>query len=496
MVVAGATHTVLLRSSGEAFAIGGNEHGQCNIPLPCSGRHVVTLGAGRSHTVLLYSDGSADAIGNNEKGQCDIPQLPQGLSYVSVACGGAHTVLIRSDGQAVACGENDAQQCDIPLPPSGLHYVAAAAGFWHTVVIREDGNAIACGLNNFGQCKIPQLPLGTCYTAVAAGTFFTVLVRDDGKASACGLNNYGQLDIPVIPDGETAKYMKVAAGFFHTLLLRDDGEIATCGQNDEGQLAIPKPPVDITYVGIASGGMHSLLLASDGHAIAIGLNQNGQCDVQEPPAGLHYVVSLSPDAELDREPDVETYINPSQRLPSSPQELPRSFRHIEESLSENASRQTEQRHSEYDADDSEHSMNSERWQPTSCEVAFNQAACQHKLISELSDCDESVAEELEVPEQLLACDLESSCHPQSDVGDVESVPEELEDSPSPCRIIGVPHDSVSPLVACIEDEEREEDDVEERAHKTTGRNRTSSASWDSSCERESTATSVPTDDGT
>ena len=72
------------------------------------------VSAGKSHTVLLRSDGQAVTCGSNSSGQCSIPLLDEGISYSQVSAGESHTVLLRSDGQAVACGFNSNGKCNIP----------------------------------------------------------------------------------------------------------------------------------------------------------------------------------------------------------------------------------------------------------------------------------------------------------------------------------------------------------------------------------------------
>ena len=52
-----------------------------------------------SHTVLLRTDGQAVACGYNSYGQGNIPPLDEGLLYSQVSAGNSHTVLLRSDGQ-------------------------------------------------------------------------------------------------------------------------------------------------------------------------------------------------------------------------------------------------------------------------------------------------------------------------------------------------------------------------------------------------------------
>eukprot|EP00435_Cladocopium_sp_Y103_P058628 s1077_g20.t1 len=99
--------------------------GQCNIPALDEGMAYTQVSAGGGHTVLLRSDGNAVAIGDNGVGQCNIPPLDEGLEYTLSSAGGSHTVLLRSDANAVATaiGDNDQGQCNIPSPEPGVGYI-------------------------------------------------------------------------------------------------------------------------------------------------------------------------------------------------------------------------------------------------------------------------------------------------------------------------------------------------------------------------------------
>ena len=102
-----------------------------------------------SHTVLLRSDGNAVAIGGNGAGQCNIPPLDDGMAYTGISGGSAHTVLLRSDGIAVAIGLNNCRQCDIPLPEPGIYYVgdltcAGSVALQLEVVVEGDAVTLIC----------------------------------------------------------------------------------------------------------------------------------------------------------------------------------------------------------------------------------------------------------------------------------------------------------------------------------------------------------------
>ena len=97
------------------FACGSNRDGQCNIPPWDEGNPYSQVSAGNSHTVLLRSDGQAVACGSNSSGQCGVPPLEKGTPYAQVSAGGSHTVFLRSDGEAVACGQNLDGRCSISI---------------------------------------------------------------------------------------------------------------------------------------------------------------------------------------------------------------------------------------------------------------------------------------------------------------------------------------------------------------------------------------------
>ena len=276
MEFAGCSHTVLLRSDGQAVACGLNTDGQCSIPRLDEGLSYSQVSAGHSHTVLLRSDGHAVACGQKSDGRCSIPPLDEGLSYSQVSAGVNHTVFLRSDGQAVACGHLDGR-CSIPPLDEGLLYSQVSGGQSHTVLLRSDGQAVACGPFFCGHCNIPPLEEGISYTQVSAGVCHTVLLRSDGQAVACGSNSDRQCNIPPLDGG--LSYSQVSAGVSHTVLLRSDGQAVACGSNSDRQCNIPPLDEGLLYSQVSAGNSHTVLLRSDGQAVACGRNTCGQCNV-------------------------------------------------------------------------------------------------------------------------------------------------------------------------------------------------------------------------
>ena len=62
-----------------------NEGGQCDVPALPSRTQYLQAAAGAGHTVLLRSNGEAVAFGDNDGGQCDVPALPPSTRYVQAA---------------------------------------------------------------------------------------------------------------------------------------------------------------------------------------------------------------------------------------------------------------------------------------------------------------------------------------------------------------------------------------------------------------------------
>ena len=259
--IAGGLHTVGLRRDGTVVAVGGNDHGQCDV----SGwRDIVAVAAGNSYTVGLRRDGTVVAVGDNYNGQCDVSGW---RDIVAVAAGDIHTVGLRRDGTVVAMGYNGYGRCDVS---DWRDIVAVAAGSAHTVGLRRDGTVVAVGSNLSGRCNVSDW---RDIVAVAAGVSHTVGLRRNGTVVAVGNNTLGQCDV-----SDWRDIVAVAAGGDYTVGLRRDGTVVAVGYNGDGQCDVSGWR-DI--VAVAAGGNHTVGLRRDGTVVAVGHNGLGQCDVSD-----------------------------------------------------------------------------------------------------------------------------------------------------------------------------------------------------------------------
>ena len=211
-IAAGDCHLVLLRSDGKLLAVGENWFQQLDVPevadmdlahdLLCGDRPYFTdIVAGAYHSVALKSDGSAVAWGRNDDGQCDVPPLSKdGLVwYTSAAAGMFHTLLLKSNGDAVAFGDSESaaeNAVAVPNLPAGVFFTQVACGAEHSIFLRSDGLLEATGSNDeWGQCEVPSGFWDSVVVAAGGGGWHTVVLMANGQVDGFGRNDVNQLQL-------------------------------------------------------------------------------------------------------------------------------------------------------------------------------------------------------------------------------------------------------------------------------------------------------------
>ncbi|MFZ9595765.1 MAG: RCC1 domain-containing protein, partial [Bdellovibrionia bacterium] len=178
-VVAGASHSCGIRSSGPIECWGDNTYGQLGMgsstPFQISPVQVnsttpyIALAAGSSHSCGITISGSIECWGRNRTGQLgdgtttqrNSPvQVSSTTSFISLAAGSAHTCAITGSGSMVCWGDNSAGQLgdgtttqrNSPVQVSSTtSFVSLSAGGYHTCGMTSGGSLLCWGGNSNGQ---------------------------------------------------------------------------------------------------------------------------------------------------------------------------------------------------------------------------------------------------------------------------------------------------------------------------------------------------------
>jgi len=338
-ISAGHGHTVGLTPSGVAYAWGYNDRGQLgdgtttiqrSTPTLVSGGHTwASISAGGFRTVGITTSGEAYAWGGNSHGQLGdgtmtdrtTPTLVSGgHTWTSISTETFSTVGLTPSGVAYAWGYNgygqvgDGTTTDRTTPTlvsGGYTWASISAGTGqHTVGITTTGEAYAWGFNGYGQLgdgtttlvvMTPRLVSGDhTWASIAAGNAHTVGLTTSGVAYAWGRNFYGELGdgttiqrtTPVLQSGGHT-WASISAGGYHQVGITTSGEAYAWGWNRDGQLG-DGTMTDRTTPTLVSGGHtwasisaghydHTVGLTPSGVAYAWGHNLHGQLGTRLPP---------------------------------------------------------------------------------------------------------------------------------------------------------------------------------------------------------------------
>ncbi|KAL3132366.1 hypothetical protein ABBQ32_008942 [Trebouxia sp. C0010 RCD-2024] len=320
----GGWHCLAVSNTGQAYAWGGNEYGQCGVaegkrdvpqPSPCLPQHkVVQVAAGGMHTCALTDSGQVWTWGEpwgEFSMQLDrSPRaVPDATDVAKIACGAFHNLALTREGQVVAWGINDFGQlgngstvyATSPGQVVGLDDIAvsdiAAAG-WHSLAITTSGEVYVWGRGEYGRlglgdkggssrlrpCKVKAIEGHRVVQASCGGTH-TMVLTAEGRIFGWGRGSFGRLGTglqkdcysPVeifLPGGpERWRVISVACGGRHTmaLALPDNGEV----NNRE-----------VRRLTSGSGGMADFEESEDEEYEHHGELQNGEYDDEEVDAGV------------------------------------------------------------------------------------------------------------------------------------------------------------------------------------------------------------------
>jgi alpha-tubulin suppressor-like RCC1 family protein len=266
-IAAGEGFSLVVTSSGQLYAFGSNGAGQLGttvnsgattanpmptlVTLPGEIGPVTQVAAGASHTLVVTSSGQLYAFGSNNTGQLGNPTnigsglpnsmptlvaLPGQIGPVTqVAAGGDDSLALTSSGQVYGFGLNYYGQLGsstdsgtmTPAPPTLASLPAGAgtvtqiaSGGSHSLVLTSSGQVYAFGWNYYGQLgsttnntsgnpnpapTLVSLPgeVGPV-TQIAAGENHSLAVTSSGQLYAFGWNYYGQLGNATNNAGNTA----------------------------------------------------------------------------------------------------------------------------------------------------------------------------------------------------------------------------------------------------------------------------------------------------
>ena len=260
-------------------------------------KDIYKIVAGDTHTVLLKNDGTVWAWGDNANGQlgngtiggkeAEKPAQVLGVGgvgyltdIVDISAGSGFTIALKKNGQVVAWGvntygqlgnTNDKTENPIYVKDyngnilSGVVEISAARN--HAVALKADGTVWCWGRNDYAQLgnntttdssyavQVLANSSGEYLTNVkqiSCGGAFVSALKNDGTVWSWGLNSNSQTGnlsttspqkFPVQAKEYTSKAVvtgvkKISTGHHYVLALKEDGSVWSWGLNDYGQLGI------------------------------------------------------------------------------------------------------------------------------------------------------------------------------------------------------------------------------------------------------------------
>jgi uncharacterized repeat protein (TIGR03803 family) len=323
-VAGGNDFSLLLKSDGSLWGMGGNENGELgngtlvptNQPALIVAGNVTAIAAGDFHSLFLKSDGSLWGMGYNASGQLGdgtyvnhlVPEQIVASNVLAIAARGQRSFFFKGDGSLWAMGDDTSgdlgdgrmQMTNQPEQIMASNVTAVALGASHSLFLKADGSLWGVGYNGMGDLgdgtftddtNLPEQIVASNVTTIAAGASFSLFLKNDGTLWGMGANYFGNLGDGTDRDARTwpeqimvSNVTAFAAGADHTLLLKSDGSLWVMGYNVFGQLGdgtyndsdSPEEIETNAVVGIAGGSNHSLFILGDGSLWAMGANSEGE----------------------------------------------------------------------------------------------------------------------------------------------------------------------------------------------------------------------------
>ncbi|KAI7841414.1 hypothetical protein COHA_004809 [Chlorella ohadii] len=321
-IVAASRNTLAIGADGEVITWGWNARGTLghghrepqSKPQRVAGLEAVQIrqaAIGGWHVLALDATGQCWAWGGNEYGQClahgdkDVlrpVRCLNGINVKQVAAGGMHSLALTEDGQIWQWGEpwGDFSMTIDRTPhriDAGGDFVGISCGAFHNLALNSAGEVYAWGINDFGMlgngttsyATTPERVVGlegVFVADVAAGGWHSMAISAEGEVYVWGRGEYGRLGLGDRTGSSKLRPQKVKAleghrvvqgscGGTHTMVVTDEGRCFIWGRAAFGRLGtgvdkdcispvelkLPGGPERWRVIAVAAGGRHSLVLA-------------------------------------------------------------------------------------------------------------------------------------------------------------------------------------------------------------------------------------------
>ncbi len=290
---AGVGHMAAVCRSGDVFAMGHNDFGQCATArwgklfenYGTFAMHREDHAKRKEHTEKQYQKRLCEATRFQRRLSCGerlaaciladgqvsatagLRRVKGWRDVCAISCGTAHLLALHKDGTVSADGNNVGGCCSVR---DWKGVTAVVAGKYHSLGLCEDGRVLFAGWNVYGQGNVSEW---TQIRLLRCTDTYTVGVARDGKIYASG--NELPFDPQALDANEWSDLVDLAVSEQHMVGLRKDGRVVATGKLDGHDTS--------SWQGvraIAVGDGFTVGLCYGGHVLATGKNQWGQCETE------------------------------------------------------------------------------------------------------------------------------------------------------------------------------------------------------------------------